>query len=666
MADEKQAGGRFQPGKSGNPKGRPRKDAAPLERRDGWSNTASGHGTTRDRRLLTRYGVDVVTDLEARQLWRSEWICKRIIEVIPGEANRRGWALKTDDKEKAEAIQGRAEEICLDHAMTRAAEYERAYGGAAIFPVIEGAQDKNNTPLNEASVAKVLALHVLEPQELWPASYYRELSHPKFGQPETFYVKPLTSGRTGTVVMEIVHESRLVIFGGKRVSRQTQPGQREGWGDSELNHAREMIADAGLTWGSVATLLHEFGQGVYSIDGLAEMMKDAKGPEMLARRMDAMDLFKSTLRSTVVDGKDSYTRMSTPASGLDGLLVQQMNWIAAIAGMPVEILFGREPSGLNSTGDMTIRNWYAQIEKIDAVHYNPKREQLVRLLMLETTGAYGGTEPEVWGVEPKPLWSPSEKEIADTRKVVADTDNIYYSMGLPAESILKDRFGGDTYSMETTFDTEAFTAQREADQAAASDAEAAMTDLDQPSTELAAAGTENVQQTVLNGAQVSSMVEVITAAVGGAIPRESAIQIMQVAFGVSAQQANALLGPKGFEAAKPEPAPNPFGAPPAKQPDQAKPDDTEADDERADGYAAELIEMLGGKCVACQTTERLEIDHIEGRDWDPSSLSQNQRAAKYRAEYESGVKMQVLCRSCNASDGAANKQKSRGPKREES
>lgn len=470
-------------GQSPNPSGK-------AARRDGWINTASGHGTARDRRILTRFGLDVVTDLEARQLWRSEWLCKRIIEVIPGEANRRGWELKTDDKDKAEKVCARAEELDVDGAMTRAGEYERAYGGAAIFPVLAGALDDLSKPLIEPRIQRVEALHVLEPQELYPATYYQSLSHPKFGQPETYRINPLASGRTGFVTLEHVHESRLIIFPGKRVSRQTQPGQREGWGDSELNSAREMIADAGLTWGSVATLLHEFGQGVYEIDGLADMLAQKDGPEQLQKRLDAMDMFKSTMRATAIDAKDRYSRQQTPASGLDGLLVQQVNWIAAIAGMPVEILFGREPSGLNATGDMTIRNWYAKVEKTDATHYNPRREQLVRLLLLETTGAFGGREPEVWSCKPKPLWSPSEKEIAETRKIVADTDQIYYNMGLPAETILEQRFGGDTFSAETTFDAAAFKAQQEADKAEAAEVQAAMQGLDESKTEAAAVKTE--------------------------------------------------------------------------------------------------------------------------------------------------------------------------------
>jgi phage-related protein (TIGR01555 family) len=427
-----------------NPTGKPKQ-----ARRDGWTNSASGHGTTYDRRMLTRFGVDVVTDLEARQLWRSEWLCRRIIEVIPGEANRRGWDLRVDDQKLAAAIEARAEELDLDGAMTRAAEYERAYGGAAIFPVLSGALGDLSQPLDDTKIAKVEAIHVLEPQELVPETFYGSLAHPKFGQPETYRLHPLSSGRTGYVAIQTIHESRLIIFGGKRVSRQAQPGQRVGWGDSELNHARQMISDAGLTWGSVATLLHEFGQGVYAIAGLGEMMSRVDGPAELARRMDAMDMFKSSMRATAIDAEDSYTRMSTPATGLSDLLVQQFQWIAAVADMPVTVLFGMSPAGLNATGDMDVRNWYAKVEKADATNYAPKRERLIRMLLLEG----GREEPDLWSVEARPLWSPSDKEVADARLVDATADEKWVAMGACSpDDIAESHWAGDKYTRDIKID----------------------------------------------------------------------------------------------------------------------------------------------------------------------------------------------------------------------
>lgn len=432
-----------------NPTGKPKR----AERRDGWINEASGHGTSYDRRTLTRYGIDVVTDLEAKQYWRSEWLCRKIIETLPGEANRRGWDLRCEDQDLAAAIEARAEELDVDGAMTRAAEYERAYGGSAILPVISGAQGALSSPLADIRIGKVEALHVFEPQELWPVTYYTSLAHPKFGRPETYRFMPLLSGRTGYVMTEIVHESRLVIFPGKRVSKQTQPGQREGWGDSELNHARQMISDAGLTWGSVATLLHEFGQGVYGIKGLGDMMSRADGVEQLHRRMTAMDLFKSTMRATAVDSEDTYTRMGTPASGLADLLAQQKEWIAAVAGMPVPVLFGQQLGGMQSTGDAEIRTWYATVEKVDACHYAPRRERLVKLLLLEISGATGGKEPELWSIEPRPLWTPSEKEVAETRYIDSQADKNWFDIGAAgADDIAESHWSGDKYSRDIQID----------------------------------------------------------------------------------------------------------------------------------------------------------------------------------------------------------------------
>lgn len=419
-------------GPSLNPSGK-----APEPRLDMWQNTATGHGTARDRRLLTTYGVNVVTDLEARQLWRSEWLCKRIIEVLPGEANRRGWTLKLDDQKRAEHIMDRSETLDVDGHMCRAAEYERAYGGAAILPAIEGAQGDLDTPLDLTRIAKVTALHVLEPQELYPIAWYTDMNSPKWRHPAVYRVMPLTGGRSQAMAFQAIHESRLIIFPGKRVSAQTQPGQREGWGDSELNHSKEMIADAGLTWGSVATLLHEFGHGVYEIDGLAKILSHADGIAQIERRLAAMDMFKSTMRASAIDAKDRYSRQATPASGLDGLLSQQKEWIAAVADMPMPVLYGQQLGGLQSTGDAEIRTWYAKVEKKDATHYNPRREAIVRLLLLED----GGKEPNVWSCEPKPLWSPSEKEQAETRKLDAETDQIYVDMGAPPETFLRARMG---------------------------------------------------------------------------------------------------------------------------------------------------------------------------------------------------------------------------------
>ena len=62
--------------------------------------------------------------------------------------------------------------------------------------------------------------------------------------------------------------------------------------------------------------------------------------------------------------------------------------------------------------------------------------------------------------------------------------------------------------------------------------------------------------------------------------------------------------------------------------------------------------VLGyGRCSCCDrdlTCDLLEVDHVNGRNWELQHTSRWARVARYWREYESGVPMRVLCRSCNA------------------
>ncbi len=468
MADKKT--GQFQAGKSGNPHGRPRKQ---VQRRDGWINAASGHGTRTDRRTLTQYGVDIVTDLEAMQLWRSEWLAKKIIEKRPQEIFRRGFEIKTD-KAKPEQIAEvitRSQELQLEKRCVLAEQYRTAFGGAAIFAAMSGAIGELDQPLDEERIQSVDALHVLEPRELQPVSYYTDISSPKFGRPETYRLMPLTAGRIQTTLnWQVIHESRLAIFVGSRVSRQTQPGQRESWGDSGLSPCRQVLADYGLAWGSAATILHEYGHGILQMDGLAELLATKDGVNVVEQRLSMMEMWKSSLHAMTVDGKDTFTRASMSLSGLADVLEQNALVVAAAAGYPVTVLLGMAPGGLNASGDNDVRNWYADVENYRNAETKPLLEQLLGWIMKSTMGPLAGKEPDVWCVDFPSLWTPSEKEEAETRKLIAEADVAYVDAGIAfEEDIARSRWGGDTYSAETTVDWGAYD-KRKADADAAKEA----------------------------------------------------------------------------------------------------------------------------------------------------------------------------------------------------
>jgi uncharacterized protein len=492
QADPPRNRGQFPKGTSGNLKGRPPRQTAQrldsaatstpptaisalalranaVVRRDGWQNSASGHGTTRDRRTLTRYSVDIVTDIEATQLRRSEFLAAAIIEQGPKEALKRPWSLKCEDKELANAIEKQAEALGLDDILYEAWTKENEAGGSAVFPVLSGALGDLSAPLDLQGVASVDAFHVFEPQELTPAAYYHDIRHPKFRRPAAYRLTPLNSGRGGYIPTQIIHESRLVIFPGTQVSKQTQPGQREGWGDSKLCRPMSVIADFGLAWGSAATLLHQHGKETLEMDGLAHMLSQSDGLAEFDNHVAAMQMAWSTLRMNVIDNKSRISRSTGTLAGVADTLSKFESLMAAAAERPVSILMGVGSTGLR-TGDDDTRSWYSTVERDRSKHLKPRHEQLVRLMLLATSGPANGKEPEAWSVEYPPLWSPSEREVAETRKTDMDRAVAAVNAGIAsADDVAESFYKGDTYSGDIVINWKRREAQAEIDAEAAED-----------------------------------------------------------------------------------------------------------------------------------------------------------------------------------------------------
>lgn len=98
----------------------------------------------------------------------------------------------------------------------------------------------------------------------------------------------------------------------------------------------------------------------------------------------------------------------------------------------------------------------------------------------------------------------------------------------------------------------------------------------------------DVQATALNGAQVTSLVEVLQAVAKGQLPIESAKGVILLAFPTVTQaQLDAMLGAlEGFEPTPEAPKPGPGGAPPAEPADPA---DDAAEDDSEDGAAMRAL-----------------------------------------------------------------------------
>lgn len=116
--------------------------------------------------------------------------------------------------------------------------------------------------------------------------------------------------------------------------------------------------------------------------------------------------------------------------------------LSAAARIPVSLLMGQAPAGLNATGDSDIRFFYDHV-KAEQEAIKPKIERIYRILKND--------ENAECIIEFPALWQLTDKEQAELRRVEAETDRIYLQEGvlLPEEVAIK-RFSKGDFSIDLT------------------------------------------------------------------------------------------------------------------------------------------------------------------------------------------------------------------------
>lgn len=361
-------------------------------------------------------------------------------------------------KEIEQAVAGRLKKLKARQAVLEALKLERAYGGSAIFL---GTVDRSRGPQKSITARKLdlnltselRFLTVLTPMELVPYRCYGDPLAPNYGQVAVWTMVPKSKGINPRPSVLRVHSSRLIIFGGIRTSRFMIELHR-GFGDSILNRCVNHIRNFSTSYDSAAVLISDFAQAIYKMKGLVELLQ-ADGNNMIQKRAAAMSYVRSVLNAVLIDSDEEFERKQTPVTGLPDLLDRMANRLAASSGMPVSMLMGEAPAGLNSTGEVNA-DWYNEnVEDVQIDRAQPALERIVEVELRSTDGATKGKEPDGWNVSFPSLTTPDESEKAKNRLADAQADSAWIAAGvLHPEEVAKSRFGGDTYGSEIKLDEE--------------------------------------------------------------------------------------------------------------------------------------------------------------------------------------------------------------------
>jgi phage-related protein (TIGR01555 family) len=450
--------------------------AAGNRKADGWQNILTGLGDpSRDKRMAAGVFVDRITYDELATLYRADDMAAKICDRPAKAMVRAGFEVHLEndggeiDEESADAVEAKLfQGLDVRTRFYDAERYSRAYGGAGIFiGAVDRAKDAS-VPLDEERIEEIKFLTVLDARELYPLSYYADPLSPSFGLPEYYRVRPAFVGSGGAPavagsravaltpqqMLPIVHESRILRFPGV-ITNRWQLRETLGWGDSVLQRVQDVLRDFQMSWHAAAYLITDFSQAVATMKGISEAIENGDDKSVQARLL-AIEMMRSVARMVVMDEGETFERKATPLSGLDTLLDKFFTRLAAAADIPVTLLAGEAPAGLNATGASDIRSYYDEISSLQRWRHDPLYRRLVTLLCKSKQGPTSGVLPEKIEINFNPLWQPTALEEAQRRGAVATADAIYIDKQVldPAEVAIA-RFGGAKYSSEITIDTEA-------------------------------------------------------------------------------------------------------------------------------------------------------------------------------------------------------------------
>ena len=529
---------------------------------DAYFSDTTGLGRARDkgesvdfthaRRFLTRLSVS--------DLYAGDPIAARIVDMVPDEAMMRGWHLEFSSA-NADGTQ-----TTIDPGMTadlnaRIRSWEkrvnlyrelntwykrgRAHGGAIlVFGVQDSAIDKS---LPIQAPVSFDWLRTLTRWEVSPSSVIG--IDPKdsatFCKPVSYALHP---ARLHEMLSNVsFHASRVLRYDGI-LTDDPLSGDSRGLADTFGDSIFERVWIPLRNWNSALQgaghIIQDFAQSVYAVKGFRQVHRAKGGKEILLDQFRVMDQFRSMFNATVIDADDTYERKTTSVAGMSELIDRFAQHLSAASGMALTRLIGISPGGFG-TGESESDDWALIVKASQQEIIGPALEAIYSVLF--QTPAFKDV-PDTWRVVFDPLDLPSEKEQADIRYTQAQADALNIQSGIVTpDEVARARFGSGGFSLETQVDQ------------AARDEMADTLDVDAAIASTGAPGTIDVAKTALNGAQISSILAVITGIMDGTIPRDSAIAILQTALQLSREEATAIVGSakeKPREAQANAPAPN--------------------------------------------------------------------------------------------------------------
>jgi len=186
--------------------------------------------------------------------------------------------------------------------------------------------------------------------------------------------------------------------------------------------------------GAIAAMVQEAKTDIIKMKGLSELMSTRAGAQKVIDRFTNSNVAKSVINTLMLDVEEEYERHEMQFSNLDKVMTLFLLVCAAAADIPATRLLGREPAGMNATGEGDLRNYYDRLSADQEVRLTPVLSKLDEVLIRSTLGSRDPDVHYTW----RPLWQMSDEEKAKIELQKAQAFLIDVNTGLIDPQALKE------------------------------------------------------------------------------------------------------------------------------------------------------------------------------------------------------------------------------------
>ena len=368
----------------------------------------------RQKRLRTK--ISVKTSEKGLFNYVYDGLYKKICCTPAQDAIRNGYEICDSNEnivvdDETKKINDILFDFDIDNKMTNAVSLARATGGAVLLLLVDDGENIENE-LDYNNLKRIYGVKVYDATEVFPRTINMDYSSYDFGSIITYNV---IDSRTGKNF--IVHSSRLIVFDGMETVDRVR-SQRNGWGGMVLDECETEIERYNQASKLSISILSRISQGVLKIKNLMGAINAGK-EDKIKKYVSEMDALRSVMNSLIIDSEDDFDLKNMTLTGYKDIIEQQQIAVSAVAKIPVTILFGRSPAGMNSTGESDMETYYAMLKRIQNTFLIKGYDKILKIIM--NCSEYGIDNDDLYHIKFNELKIISEKDKAEIKNKDADT-----------------------------------------------------------------------------------------------------------------------------------------------------------------------------------------------------------------------------------------------------